>query len=153
MAIVEHTTWELDTEMSPAAVLAALVDFGPDRPRIWSESSHPRVFAVNEVGPTWADVTEGVTVSWSREHYDWSKPGLVTLTQLDSNVAEPSGTIRYTLTPTPAGTHIACDRHRVYRGTFDGMLAGLFMRFLGRRILRWQFARGLGRAALLHPEA
>lgn len=74
MSITEHTTWELDSSMSPEAVLAAIVDFGPARSSIWKESSHPRTFSINEVGATWADVTEGVTVSWSRERYDWSKP-------------------------------------------------------------------------------
>lgn len=147
MSITEHTTWELDTPMSPEAVLAAIVDFGPDRSRIWKESSHPRIFSINEVGPTWADVTEGVTVSWSRERYDWSKSGVVTLSQLDSNVAVPAGSIRYTLSAITDGTHIACDRRRVYRNTFDGTLAGLFMRLAGPRVLRWQFARGLARAA------
>ncbi|MES2210437.1 MAG: hypothetical protein V4515_09675 [Chloroflexota bacterium] len=150
MAIDEHTTWELETWLPAAAVLSAIVDFGPARARIWKESSHPKVFAVHATGSTWADVTEGVTVSWSRERYDWSEPGVVRLTQLDSNVAERSGTIRYSLTPLPDGTRITCDRRRTYRGTFDGILTGLFMRTFGSRVLRWQFARGLARAAAIH---
>lgn len=150
MSISEHTTWELETWMSPEAVLDALIDFGPDRTRIWIETSHPKILSVHATGRTWADVTEGVTGSWSRERYDWSTPGIVTLTQLDSNVAVPTGTIRYTLTAVPGGTLIACDRYRTFRGTFDGVLAGAVMRAFGRRILRWQFARGLARAAVLH---
>ena len=150
MAIEEHTTWELETWLPPAAVLAAIVDFSADRARIWKESSHPKVLAVHATGSTWAEVTEGVTVSWSREHYDWSRSGTVRLTQLDSNVAEPGGTIQYTLTAVPGGTLIACERQRTYRGTFDGILAGLFMRTFGGRVLRWQFGRGLARAADIH---
>lgn len=150
MAIEEHTTWELETWLPPAAVLAAIVDFSADRARIWKESSHPKVLAVHATGSTWAEVTEGVTVSWSREHYDWSRSGTVRLTQLDSNVAEPGGTIQYTLTAVPGGTLIACERQRTYRRTFDGILAGLFMRTFGGRVLRWQFGRGLARAADIH---
>lgn len=150
MAIEEHTSWELETWLPSAAVLAAIVDFGADRPRIWKESSHPKVFAVHATGSTWADVTEGVTVSWSRERYDWSRPGIVRLTQLDSNVTDASGAIQYTLTSLPDGTRIACDRRRTYRATFDGILTGLFMRTFGSRVLRWQFARGLARAAEIH---
>lgn len=149
MSIAEHTTWVLETWMTPQAVLDALIDFGPDRAQIWTETSHPRIYAVNEVGPTWADVTEGVPISWSRERYDWSTPGVVTLTQLDSNVTLPTGRTRYTLTDDGAGTRIRCDRSRVYRNSLDGLLAGIVMRLFGGRVLRWQFARGLARAAEL----
>ncbi len=150
MSISERTRWELDTWMAPAAVLRALTDFGPNRAKIWKETSHPRVYMVNDVGPTWADVTEGVTISWSRERYDWSTPGVVTLTQLDSNVMVPNGTTRYELTAMAEGTHITCTRSRTYRSTFDGTLAGAFMRLNGSRVMRWQFARGLARAASIH---
>lgn len=147
MMIAEHTAWEIETSMAPDAVLAALTDFGPDRSRIWRESSHPKVYKVHATGPAWAEVTEGVTVAWSRERYDWSAPGVVTLTQLDSNVATGSGTIRYTLLPMGEGTRITCDRHRLYRSSIDGLRAGIFMRLLGPRVLRWQFGRGLVRAS------
>ncbi|MEO8470130.1 MAG: hypothetical protein ABI573_10750 [Chloroflexota bacterium] len=150
MAIEERTSWELESWLPPTAVLAAIVDFSANRALIWKESSHPKVLAIHATGPTWADVTEGVTVSWSREHYDWSRPGIVRLTQLDSNVAEPGGTIQYTLTEVRGGTLIACARDRTYRATFDGILAGLFMRSFGSRVLRWQFGRGLARAADIH---
>ena len=150
MAIEEHTTWELETWLPPAAVRAAIVDFSANRALIWKESSHPKILTVHATGATWAEVTEGVTVSWSREHYDWSRPGIVRLTQLDSNVAEPGGTIQYNLTARAGGTLIACDRRRTYRRTFDGILAGLFMRSFGNRVLRWQFRRGLARAADIH---
>jgi hypothetical protein len=146
MSLAEHTTWRLDAALPPASVVAALVDFGPDRPRIWTETTHPKVFRVHEVGSTWAVVTEGVPSAWSRERYDWSVPGRVSLTQLDSNVAHPGGTITYTITPAAIGSHVTCDRVRTYVGTPDGLLAWAFMRLVGRLILRWQFARGLARA-------
>jgi hypothetical protein len=145
--LAEHTTWVLDTLLPPASVVAALVEFGPDRPRIWNETTHPKVFRVHEVGPTWAIVTEGVPSAWSRERYDWSTAGRVSLGQLDSNVALPGGTITYTITPAGSGSRVTCDRIRSYRGTPDGLLAWAFMRLVGRLILRWQFARGLARAA------
>lgn len=150
MAINEHTTWQLETWLPTAAVLDAIVDFSANRALIWKESSHPKILTVHATGPTWAEVTEGVTVSWSRERYDWSRPGIVRLKQLDSNVAEPGGTVEYILTSVGSGTLVACERRRTYRATFDGILAGLFMRTFGGRVLRWQFRRGLARAADIH---
>jgi hypothetical protein len=149
MTLAEHTTWELESALRPGDVLAALVHFGPDRTRIWTETTHPKVYRVHEVGPTWAVVTEGVPSAWSRERYDWARPGIVTLSQLDSNVALPGGTITYTIAPAGSGSRVICDRVRTYVGTPDGLLAGIFMRLVGRLILRWQFARGLARAEAL----
>ena len=149
MTIAERTTWVLDSTLKPADVLAALVYFGPDRPRIWTETTHPKIYRVHEVGSTWAIVTEGVPSAWSRERYDWATPGIVTLAQLDSNVALPGGRIRYTIEASARGSRIACDRARTYLATPDGLLAGIFMRLAGRPILRWQFARGLARAEAL----
>lgn len=84
---IEETRYELTVSASSADVLLALTDFGPMRPQIWPETSHPRVYRIYEVGGVTADVTEGVPQAWSRERYDWSQPGTVTLTQIDSNVS------------------------------------------------------------------
>jgi hypothetical protein len=64
----------------------ALTDFGPDRGKIWGNSS-PSKLQVHDRGETWADVTEGTAASgiWQRYRYDWSTPGLVRLDVLDSN--------------------------------------------------------------------
>jgi len=141
---VEDTRYVLRVELPPDAVLAALVDFSPERQRVWRETSHPSVYRVHEVGQTWADVTEGIPFSWSRERYDWSRPGIVTLTQLDSNVAR-DGTIRYEIEPDGAGSRITCTRHREFFGA-RGRLAGTVMRLIGPAVLKSQLGAGLERS-------
>lgn len=140
----ERTHWQLDTPLTPEAVVHALVDFSPRRQVIWKETCDPAVYRVHEVGDTWADVTEGIRGAWSRERYDWSDPGVVTLTQLDSNIAEPVGTIRYTVTSRDGGARIVCERYRRFRG-LNGRVRGTFMVLFGPRILRWQFRLALER--------
>jgi hypothetical protein len=149
--IREHTTWTLMSSMPPDRVIAALIDFSDERKRIWAETSHRAIYRVHAVGDTWAEVTEGVPFSWSREHYDWSTPGVVTLEQLDSNVANPaSGRIVYTVTneTSTGGSHIRCDRRRSFRATPQGLVAGAIMRTVGPRLLRQQFAIALNRLSL-----
>jgi hypothetical protein len=130
-------------------VIAALIDFSDDRARIWAETSHPAVYRVHGVGGTWAEVTEGVPFSWSRERYEWSTPGTITLDQIESNVAIPAdGWIAYTVTASPAGdgSQIHCDRTRSFRLTPRGLVVVAIMRTLGPRIFRRQFAISLRRA-------
>jgi hypothetical protein len=147
MGPIERTRWQLDTPLGADAVIAALVDFSPRREVIWKETCDPAVYRVHAVGHTWAEVTEGVAYAWSRERYDWSVPEVVLLTQLDSNIAKPVGTIRYTVAPLPdGGARIVCERYRVYRGARGGVL-GTFMVLFGSRILRAQFGKSLERVA------
>jgi hypothetical protein len=142
---IERTRYELWVPIPPERVVAALVDFGPERARIYPETSHPAVYRVHRVGEHDAEVTEGMTWAWSRELYDWSRPGVVTLTQLDSNVAR-NGTIRYEIEPEGTGSRIRCDRYREFYGV-RGRVAGTFMRLFGAAILRRQLRAGLSRAA------
>jgi hypothetical protein len=147
MGAIEHTRWQLDTPLAADAVVAALVDFSPRREVIWKETCDPAVYRVHAVGHTWADVTEGVSYAWSRERYDWSLPEVVTLTQLEANIAEPVGTIRYTIAAQPdGGSRIVCERYRVFRGS-RGRMLGTFMVLFGRWILRSQFRAALERMA------
>ncbi len=145
MGPTEHTHWELDTPLSADAVTEALVDFSPRREVIWRETCDRAVYKVHAVGDTWAEVTEGIRAAWSRERYDWSEPGIVTLTQLEGNIAEPVGTIRYTITPRDGGgAHVVCERYRLFHG-LNGRIRGTFMLTLGPRVLRWQFRLALDR--------
>lgn len=145
MGPTEHTRWELETALSPQAVTDALVDFSPRREVIWKETCDPTVYRVHSVGDTWAEVTEGVSYAWSRERYDWSEPGVVTLTQLESNIAQPVGTIRYTIAPLPdGGSRIVCERYRQFRGG-PGRVLGTFLVLFGPRSLRAQFRGSLER--------
>jgi hypothetical protein len=145
MGPIEHTRWQLDTPLAADVVTAALVDFSPRRQVIWKETCDPAVYRVHAVGHTWAEVTEGVSYAWSRERYDWSMPEVVTLTQLDSNIAQPVGTIRYTVAPLPdGGARIVCERYRVFRGA-RGRVLGTFMVLFGSVILQAQFRESMKR--------
>ena len=128
-------------------MIGALVDFSRRREVVWRETCDPIVYRVHAVGDTWAEVTEGIRGAWSRERYDWSVPGIVLLTQLDSNIAQPVGSIRYVITPHDGGgARVVCDRYRLFRGV-NGRIRGTFMVLLGSRILRWQFRLALDRVA------
>jgi hypothetical protein len=88
----------------PDRFIAALTDFGPERSRIWGNSS-PGSLEVHEKRDTWADVTEGTRASgiWQRYHYDWSQPGIVRLDVVDSNAFGPGSYWQYLLMPEPDG--------------------------------------------------
>jgi hypothetical protein len=101
---VENTRYELAMPFPPEVVLGALVDFSDRRPRVWPETSHPAVYEVHSLDATHADVTEGLPFAWSRERYDWSEPGVLRLTQVDSNVAR-NGSIRYRRSRPPERGH------------------------------------------------
>ena len=78
----------VDSNVPPDRVLAAAADFSERRPDLWPNISRRR-YTVHERGDTWAQVTEGSDVMggiWARERYDWSTPGTVRATVVDSNV-------------------------------------------------------------------
>ena len=66
---------------SPAAFVEALTDFGPQRSRLWGNSSAGKL-VVHDRGDTRADVTEGTDAGgiWQRYRYDWADPHLIRLT-------------------------------------------------------------------------
>jgi hypothetical protein len=149
---VERTHWELDHGLPPGQVQAALVDFSDRRPRIWTETCHPAVYRVHAVGDRWAEATEGVPGAWSRERYEWTAAGKVTLSQLDGNLVEKMGRIEYTIVDGPrGGSRVACERTRYFRDDLNSRLRGSMMRLAGSAILRRQFRLGLDRWAALGP--
>jgi hypothetical protein len=85
----------------PERFREALVDFGPDRGKIWGNSD-PQHLTLHDSGETWAEVTERSTAAggiWQRMRYDWGTPGVVTLEVLDSNAFGPGSRWTYRLDP------------------------------------------------------
>ena len=79
-----------ESTFPPEQVLAAAYDFSERREQMWPKVEAKRL-EVHELGDTHADVTEGtlvVGVFWERCRYDWSTPGTVTATVLESNVLD-----------------------------------------------------------------
>ena len=114
--------------------LAGLTDFGPDRSKIWGNSTDD-CLAVHDEGPTQADVTEGSRSVWETLHYDWSDPRHITLTTTDSNVWGGRSGHTYTLTPQPDGT-TEVDAVVVREGkNLKGRLLGIVVGTGGKRVL------------------
>src|SRR5690349_4339285 len=91
------------TTATPEQFVAALTDFGPDRAKIWGNSTD-QYLKVHDQSAHEADVTEGSRGIWERLHYDWSDPTHVTMTTTDSNTWGGRSGHTYTLTRRPDGT-------------------------------------------------
>lgn len=127
------------TTTAPAsAVVAALTDFGPDRPSIFP-TSDPSFFRLHEQGGDWADVTEGNTQgggNWERLRYDWSRPGTVTARTLESNLWGGDSGHTWTITDRPGGgSQVDLVTVRTPKGG-RGRAVALLLRVIGPRFVR-----------------
>jgi hypothetical protein len=91
------------TTSSPEQFIAGLIDFGPGRSKVFSNSADSYL-AVHRKGTYDADVTEGGRGTWERLYYDWSDPNRVKIKTTDSNVFGGASGYTYTLTRQPNGT-------------------------------------------------
>ena len=127
--------YEADGAIPPERFISALTDFSERRPEAWP-GLDAAFFKVHELGDTWAEVTEGTDVLggvWGHERYDWSQPGLVRLTLLDSADFKPGSVTEYRVTPRPAGgCHVAVDFQRIARSP-RGRFVGFIVQLTGAR--------------------
>jgi hypothetical protein len=90
----------------PERVLEAARDFSPRRADMWPDV-HVERLEVHEAGDRWAEVTEGnpwpIGYVWERLRYDWSEPGLVKGTVVDSNLFKPGSSWQIRATPAEGG--------------------------------------------------
>src|SRR5947209_7436602 len=96
-----------ESSASPEQVLAlAGTDFSAHRAKIWPNVTEKRL-ELHEQGCTSVVVTEGGTdiasFAWERSRYDWSEPGTVKQSVLDSNVLEPGSTWELRVAPRSGG--------------------------------------------------
>jgi len=92
---------------SPEEVLAlAGTDFSANRAQIWPNVT-TRKLEVHERGEAYVDVTEGGTFIaryfWERSRYDWSEPGTVKSTVIDSNALAAGSTFELRVVPGQGG--------------------------------------------------
>ncbi|MGH1565173.1 SRPBCC family protein [Mumia sp. DW29H23] len=122
------------TTATPEQVLASLVDFGPGRSEIFSNSADDYL-EVHSQGAHEADVTEGSGGIWERLHYDWSDPRRVVMTTTDSNIWGGRSGHVYTLTPlAEGGTRI--DAVVVREGkNLKGRIVGALLASVGKGVL------------------
>ena len=133
-----HTKFEFDfaTTATPDQIVELMTDFSPNRPHRWPASS-VQAFEVYRVGETDADIREGQDFPklWATWHYDWSVPGSVTLTVVESDALAAGSNMSLTATPADGG---GSSVHGVWEQTSKNLiaLAGVtLMRFVGPRFL------------------
>lgn len=141
--------FRIRTDLEPAAVLAALTDFGPSRADTWA-NVETGYLEVHDSGPGWADVTEGSSVAggvWERSRYDWADGDRLSAVTVDSNTWAPGSRWDYRLAPVPGGgTEVDVRVLRIGRGA-RGRLLGAFIALFGARRLRGDMERALARTA------
>jgi hypothetical protein len=127
------------TSLSPERVLFAARDFSDRRSKVFS-AVQKKYFVVHELGPTFADVTEGTRagpiVNWERSRYDWSKPGSVIATVIDTNIyAIPGSSWELRATPEGGGSRVEMIWIRGFNRRPKGRFFGwIFPRF-GEKLL------------------
>jgi hypothetical protein len=127
-----------ETAAGPDRVLAlAGTDFSDHRAEIWPNVTTRRL-EVHERGDSFAVVTEGATgiarFAWERSRYDWSEPGTITQTVLDSNVVEPGSTWQLRVAARDdGGSTVQMRLERSFRRSLAGRYAHLLNRAAGRR--------------------
>jgi hypothetical protein len=108
--------YSLDTTASAKRVIAVLTDFSDRRPEYFPALSR-RHYKVMETGDKTALVREGTAMGWAIERYDWSKPGVVSWTLQDSNLAHPGTIWEMRVTAKKGGgAHIDVHMERDYKG-------------------------------------
>ena len=124
-----------DSAATPEQVLEAARDFTDRRADLWRDV-YVKHMTIHDRGETWADVTEGNPwgpwLVWERLRYDWSQPGSLRGTVIDSNLFEPGSTWELHVAPAGDGckVEIVADRH--LKG-FGWLIWPLFPTGLGRR--------------------
>ena len=126
------------TISTPEQFLAALVDFGPGRSKLFGNSAD-QYLKVHRRGASDADVTEGSGGIWERLHYDWSDRTRVVMKTTDSNLWGGHSGHTYTFTRRPDGT-TEVDAVVVRDGkNLKGRALGLVLGTVGRRVLERAF--------------
>ncbi len=118
--------FELRSQASPEAVRMALLDFTERRPQLWPGLPADQ-YEVYEVGDTWAEIREGYRGPiWWRERYDWSAPGIIRWTAVDSGFGALGSSVVWRIESAEDGgsTHrISWDRRG--RTAFGKLFIGL----------------------------
>ena len=140
---------------SPEAVIAGLTDFTDRRPDIWPGLSR-KEYKVYEVGPNWAEVREGSSKSiWARERYDWSTPGRVSWTVMESPFSSTGDSVTVTVEPKGAGSHLHIVWHRRGKTAGSRMFLGALSLFMGSFLKRYvrKTLDGIAEGTLPEPAA
>jgi hypothetical protein len=146
---------DLETTVAPDRVRAALLDFTPSRPEIWP-GIEPSLYEVYEVGETTALVKEGSKMPgmavWAVEHYDWSRPDVITWTVRESNFCTPGSYVSAAIAPRRGGgsrIHVVWNRTPT---TFGGRFAAFVIVATKGRPVAASFQRAMKILGQENPE-
>jgi hypothetical protein len=135
MSTVHVTT---HSRLATERLLAAGHDFSARRAEIFPAVStkHTEIHELDEAS---ADVTEGtpagVGVNWERCRYDWSTPGSVIATVIDSNVYQPGNSSwELRATPTDGGSTVEMIWIREFKPGARGRIFGTLFKLVGKPI-------------------
>ena len=124
-----------ESSASPEQVLEAARDFTPRRADLWRDV-YVEHMTIHDQGETWADVTEGNPwgpwLVWERLRYDWSQPGSLRGTVIDSNLFKPGSTWELHVTPAEGGSKVEIVAVRHLKG-LGWLIWPLFPTGLARR--------------------
>jgi hypothetical protein len=142
--------FDIDSELAPERIMGALLDFTERRPKLWP-GLNPAEFKVFETGDTWAEIREGNGGGiWARERYDWSQPGQVTWTVMESGFSRPGSFVSAALRPRGSGTRIHITWNRQPIGLLGMVALGVIVLTRGRPV-RQQIVAGLKAIAAQPP--
>jgi hypothetical protein len=103
---------------------------------IWPNAK-AKYLVVHEQGPDFVDVTEGFWLFgmfWERSRYDWSQPGVVTQTVIDSNALAPGSTWELRVVPADgSGSRVEMRLGREFGRNPRGRVGSTFNHVAGRR--------------------
>jgi hypothetical protein len=138
-----HVT--VDSSLPPEKALEAVRDFSDRRAELWP-MVQAKYLRVHETGGAFADVTEGTFVLgrfWERSRYDWSQPGVVKATVMESNVFKPGSTWEVRARPRNGGSTVEMTLNRDFQPGFRGRIASAVNHGFGDRWRRFGWARML----------
>jgi hypothetical protein len=145
--VLEVTT-SATTSLTSDEVIAAAADFSDAREKLWPNSKN-KYLRVHEQGTDFAEVTEAfrlVGVFWERSRYDWSQPGTIRQTVIDSNVVGPRSTWELAVTPASEGSDVVMRLSREFRPSATGKVGWTLNRLAGTWMWRSYLRRALAEA-------
>jgi hypothetical protein len=136
--MLKITVKEHSSASAEEVLALAGTDFSATRAQIWPNVT-TRKLDVHERGETYVDVTEGGTsiarYFWERSRYDWSQPGTVKATVIDSNVLAAGSTFELRVAPgNGGGCEVEMTLQRDFRRSAAGRI-GATLNHLGGEML------------------
>jgi len=117
-------------------VIRAAADFTAAREKVW-RNSKTKYLVVHDQGADFAEVTEGLrilSVFWERSRYDWSQPGTIHQTVIDSNVLAPGSTWQLQTVSRNGGSEVEMRLRREFRTTLRGKVGSALNHLGGTRM-------------------